>query len=74
MSKKEEQDNRKQLGKEKEQVVFPLAESLFAMPENYRGFIKDIKERIAKSRFEAITAANAKMILLYWEIGQVILS
>ncbi len=73
MSKKEEQDNRKQLGKKKEQVVFPLAESLLAMPENYRGFIQDIKNRIAQSRIEAVVAANSKMILLYWEIGNAIL-
>ena len=73
MSKKEEQDNRKQLGKVKEQVVFPLAESLLAMPENYRGFIQDIKKRIVQSRVEAVVAANSKMILLYWEIGKAIL-
>jgi predicted nuclease of restriction endonuclease-like (RecB) superfamily len=73
MSKKEEQDNRKQLGKVKEQVVFPVADALVAMPDNYLGFIQDIKVRIAKSRIEAVLAANSKMILLYWEIGKAIL-
>jgi predicted nuclease of restriction endonuclease-like (RecB) superfamily len=43
------------------------------LPENYLGFIKDIKERIAKTRLETVLAANTAMILLYWEIGNAIL-
>jgi predicted nuclease of restriction endonuclease-like (RecB) superfamily len=73
MQKKEDHDNRKQRGKQKDEVVFPLAESLLSMPENYLSFIQDIKARISKSRFESIIAANSKMILLYWEIGNAIL-
>jgi len=73
MSKDTSRNKRKQRGLEKDDVVFPLAESLHAMPDNYRGFIKDIKERIAKGRLDAVRAANTQMILLYWEIGQAIL-
>jgi predicted nuclease of restriction endonuclease-like (RecB) superfamily len=68
-----ENTNRKQRGKEKDQVVFPLAETKLVLPENYPGFIKDIKDRIVRSRLETVVAANTAMILLYWEIGNAIL-
>ncbi|MFA6335321.1 MAG: hypothetical protein WCX48_07165 [Bacteroidales bacterium] len=37
---------RKQRGKEKDGVVFPLAENLSAMPEGYQSFITGLKEQI----------------------------
>jgi len=73
MSRKEESGKRKQRGIMKDQVVFPVAEALLTMPENYLGFIQDIKVRIAQSRVAAVVAANSSMILLYWEIGYAIL-
>ncbi|HAK77491.1 MAG TPA: hypothetical protein DCM71_11405 [Runella sp.] len=65
--------SRKQRGREKDEVVFPLSETLLQMPENYGGFIKEIKARIVKTRLESVLAANSAMILLYWEIGNAIL-
>jgi predicted nuclease of restriction endonuclease-like (RecB) superfamily len=73
MARQSENTNRKQRGKEKDQVVFPLAETKLVLPENYPGFIKDIKDRIVRSRLETVVAANSAMILLYWEIGNAIL-
>lgn len=64
---------RKQRGIEKDQVVFPVAEPILEMPESYPGFIKEIKERVVRTRLETIVAANSAMILLYWEIGKAIL-
>lgn len=43
------------------------------MPENiqeYFGFIKEIKELIYKSQYEAMKAVNRELINLYWEIGK----
>jgi predicted nuclease of restriction endonuclease-like (RecB) superfamily len=65
MAKKNEDNDRKQRGAQKDQVVFPLAESLLEMPESYLEFIKEIKERIVGTRLETVVAANAAMILLY---------
>jgi len=73
MANNPDSNKRKQRGKVTVQVVFPLAETLMELPENYLGFIKDIKERIAKTRLETVLAANTAMILLYWEIGNAIL-
>lgn len=73
MAKKVVTTGRKQRGVEKDEVVFPLAETMQQMPENYLGFIKEIKERILKTRLETVVAANSAMILMYWEIGNAIL-
>ena len=64
---------RKQMGKEKDKVVFPLAESLSAMPSDYQKFIGELKSQIKKERLKTILSANASMILLYWNIGNSIL-
>lgn len=64
---------RKQRGKEKEKVVFPIAESLSNMPENYQTFIEKIKDNIQQDRIKAHLSANSSMILMYWNIGNSIL-
>ena len=64
---------RKQRGKEKEKVVFPIAENLSAMPENYRNFIEEIKKQIRHERLKTVMSANKSMILMYWNIGNSIL-
>jgi predicted nuclease of restriction endonuclease-like (RecB) superfamily len=64
---------RKQRGREKEKVVFPVAESLSKMPENYRDFISGLKEQIKRERLKAVLSANSAMIVLYWKIGRAIL-
>ena len=64
---------RKQIGKEKDMVVFPIAESLNNMPENYQKFIEKIKGNIKQERIKAHISANKTMILMYWNIGNSIL-
>lgn len=64
---------RKQRGRAKEKVIFPIAESLSAMPENYKSFIAEIKHQIQKERLKSVLSANKSMILLYWNIGKSII-
>ncbi len=68
MSKK-----RKQRGKEKDKVVFPVPESLVNLPSDYPNFIAELKNKIAKERLKTVISANVSMLLLYWEIGNAIL-
>ncbi len=68
-----DKNKRKQRGKVKEQVVFPVAENLDNMPESYHAFINDVKQRVAQQRLKTILSANAEMILMYWDIGKSIL-
>lgn len=61
------------MGKKKKQVVFPIAEHLSAMPENYQDFIQEIKDQIQHERFKTVMSANKAMVLMYWNIGKAIL-
>jgi predicted nuclease of restriction endonuclease-like (RecB) superfamily len=64
---------RKQRGKQINEVVFPLAENLTAMPKNYRSFIENLKNQIRHERLKTVLSANASMVLMYWGIGKSIL-
>lgn len=65
--------DRKQRGRKKEKVVFPIAENLSVMPGNYQHIIQEIKEQIQKERLKALHSVNKSMILMYWNIGKSIL-
>lgn len=38
--------------------------------KEYKNFVKDIKDKILKSQYEAMKAVNVTLIKLYWEIGK----
>jgi len=65
--------NRKQMGRLKKDVVFPLAEHISTMPKNYQSFFKDLKTQIKQERLKAVLSANSAMIIMYWNIGKAIL-
>ncbi len=39
----------------------------------YAEFLADLKEHIRRARIKAALSANRELILLYWEIGRMIL-
>lgn len=43
------------------------------LPTGYAEILTDLKARIARERVRVVMSANAAMVLLYWDIGQVIL-
>ena len=65
--------NRKYLGKSKNNVIFPVAVSLKETPKSYASFICDLKEQIKRERQKVVLQANRSMIMLYWNIGNMIL-
>lgn len=66
-------EKRKQRGKELDKVVFPMAENLSEMPQNYKQFIEELKTKIQQERLKTVWQANRSMMLLYWNIGKSIL-
>src|SRR3989337_3751555 len=40
----------------------------------YKSFLKEIKERIYKSQYDALKAVNKELINLYWDIGRSIVA
>lgn len=66
-------NERRSRGRKREDVSFPAPPSRNEVPEDYATILGAIKERIRSERLRVVMAANASMVLLYWDIGQTIL-
>lgn len=42
------------------------------LPDDYSSLLAEVKRQIATSRVRAVMAANAELVLLYWQIGRAI--
>lgn len=51
--------------------LIPLSNSIFT--QNYNQLLTQLKQRISNERIRTVLVANATMVLLYWDIGQIIL-
>src|SRR5690349_8304236 len=60
-------------GREKEKVLFPVPGLQANMPEYYAELLDELKNKIETTRLRALLSANAELVLMYWDIGQVIL-
>ena len=52
---------------------FPVAPPRSELPRGYAKTLGEIKRRIDEERLRVVLAANAAMVLLYWDIGRMIL-
>lgn len=52
---------------------FPAAPSCAGLPRGYAKTLGEIKRRIQEERLRVVLAANSAMVLLYWDIGRMIL-
>lgn len=64
---------RKQRGRVDGTVMFPVAPPTVELPEDYPAWLAELKHRIQSERLRIVSASNAAMVLLYWDIGQRIL-
>jgi predicted nuclease of restriction endonuclease-like (RecB) superfamily len=53
---------------------FPAPPPHMGMPSDYLATLGEIKDRIRTERLRVALSANATMILMYWEIGKIILA
>ena len=60
-------------GKTHEDALFPVAPTHAGLPGDYVKVLNDIKKRIVQTRLRTVLSANSHMVLLYWDIGKVIL-
>lgn len=65
---------RRVLGRSRRGAAFPVAPPRSKLPAGYQRFLASLKDRIERVRVRVVTAANAAMILLYWDIGKAILA
>ena len=40
------------------------------IPQDYLSFLTELKGRIRRAQYQALRAANAELVKLYWEIGE----
>ena len=66
-------DGRKTRGRERQGASFPVAPGRTDLPDGYPSALAEIKERIQAERLRVVMAANSAMVLLYWDIGRLIL-
>jgi len=66
-------EDREVRGRQREEAMFPVAPPRAGLPSDYGVVLDEIKRRIRQERLRVIIAANSAMVLLYWDIGQMIL-
>jgi len=64
---------RKSRGRQRKDASFPVPPERGDVPETYAAVLGEIKDRIRTERLRIVMAANAAMVLLYWDIGKAIL-
>lgn len=67
------EEERKSRGKVRDSASFPVG-SAGKMPDTYLTTLKSLKIRIQQERLKVTLSANSAMTLLYWDIGNTILS
>jgi len=60
-------------GRKREDVSFPTPPSHKGLPDSYAAVLSEIKQRIQSERLRVVMAANSAMVILYWDIGRLIL-
>jgi hypothetical protein len=68
-----QQEERRTLGRQREEALIPVAPSRAGLPQDYTIVLDEIKRRIQQERLRVVMAANSALVLLYWDIGQMIL-
>ncbi len=69
-----EADIRLARGRARPEARFPVAPARTALPQDYADALAAIKSRIQQERLRVVLSANAAMVLLYWDIGRMILA
>ncbi len=72
-SAREDADARKHRGQRREGALMPVPPGKKELPDGYGEVLAEIKERIRSERLRAVMAANAALVLMYWDIGRTIL-
>ena len=67
-------DERLSRGHARDDARFTAPAPVLEMPSGYGSMLCEIKERVRQARLRTVLAANASMVMSYWEVGRVILA
>ena len=42
------------------------------LPRDYASLLAEVKERVRAAQYDALRAVNKELVVLYWDIGQMI--
>ena len=59
--------------KQKDGIVMPVPVSKTDLPDGYANLLTSLKKRIQQERIKTVLSANCAMVMLYWDIGALIL-
>ncbi|HKL01634.1 MAG TPA: DUF1016 N-terminal domain-containing protein, partial [Desulfotignum sp.] len=65
--------DRKFIGRARQEAGFPAPVGKGELPADYAAVLEGLKKRIQSERLRVVLSASAAMILLYWDIGRIIL-
>ncbi|MBI4322553.1 MAG: DUF1016 domain-containing protein [Chloroflexi bacterium] len=65
--------DRKSQGRRRDDASFPVSPTRRGLPTGYANLLGEIKQRIRTERLRTVMAANTAMVMLYWDIGGLIL-
>ena len=68
------ESKRKSMGRNREEASFPVPVGEIEMPAEYAVVLDELKNRIQSERLRVTLAANSAMVLMYWDIGKIILN
>lgn len=64
---------RQSRGRHRDGASFPVPPPRAELPHGYADVLVQIKDRIQQARLRTAMAANSAMVLLYWDIGRLVL-
>lgn len=73
LTSKSDTGARRSRGRAREDALFPAAVPMTEMPTGYLDMLAEIKQRIQNERLRVVISANAAMVVMYWDIGRMIL-
>ena len=60
-------------GRARPEAAFLVAPTKASLPSGYANALATIKSRIQQERLRVVIGANAAMVLMYWDVGRMIL-
>ncbi|NOR49014.1 MAG: DUF1016 family protein [Methanosarcinaceae archaeon] len=67
------ENKRESRGRSRKGASFPVPPEKIEVPAEYAAVLDELKNRIQSERLHVTMAANSAMVLMYWDIGKVIL-
>lgn len=67
------QEKRGRIGRDMPEIIIPAAPARAEMDNSYESFVEQLKQTIQTTRVAVTLQANSQLIMMYWQIGNMIL-